>query len=46
MADAILALTANMAMAKQQRIVFEDAWFDADKDDVPETKYGKQAAIS
>jgi hypothetical protein len=39
MADAILALTANMAMDKKQRIVFEDAWFDADKPDVPETKY-------
>ena len=43
MADAILALTANMAMAKRERIVFEDAWFDASKDDVPETKYAKKA---
>lgn len=45
MADAILALTANMAMGKKQRIVFEDAWFDATKDDVPETKYGKQSQV-
>ena len=43
MADAILALTANMAMAKKERIVFEDAWFDAAKEDVPETKYAKKA---
>ncbi len=43
MADAILALTANMAMAKKERIVFEDAWFDATKEDVPETKHGKKA---
>ena len=44
MADAILALTANMAMAKRERIVFEDAWFDTAKDDVPETKHGKPPA--
>jgi predicted dehydrogenase len=43
MADAILALTANMAMDTKQRIVFEDAWFDAAKDDVPETKHAKKA---
>ncbi|MDB5313234.1 MAG: gfo/Idh/MocA family oxidoreductase [Gemmataceae bacterium] len=43
MADAILALTANMAMTKKERIVFEDAWFDATKADAPETKHGKQA---
>jgi predicted dehydrogenase len=43
MADAILALTANMAMAKKERIVFEDAWFDATKEDVPETKHAKKA---
>lgn len=43
MADAIIALTANMAMDSKQRIVFEDAWFDATKDDVPETKHTKKA---
>lgn len=41
MADAILALTSNMAMDKKQRIEFDPAWFDADKSEVPETKYGK-----
>ncbi len=40
MADAILALTSNMAMKTGTRIAFEDAWFDADKPDAPETKYG------
>lgn len=44
MADAIMALTANMAMANRERIVFEDAWFDADKADVPETKHGPKKA--
>ncbi len=43
MADAILALTSNMAMAKKERIVFEDAWFDPTKADAPETKHGKKA---
>jgi predicted dehydrogenase len=43
MADAILALTANMAMARKERIVFEDAWFDPASAEVPETKHGKKA---
>jgi predicted dehydrogenase len=43
MADAILALTANMAMAKRERIVFEDAWFEPNSAEVPETKYAKKA---
>ncbi|MBN9123080.1 MAG: gfo/Idh/MocA family oxidoreductase, partial [Planctomycetes bacterium] len=43
MADAIIALTANMAMANRTRIEFEDGWFDAEKPDAPETKYGKKA---
>ena len=44
MADAILALTANMAMAKKERIEFEESWFDTTKDDVPETKHGSKKA--
>jgi predicted dehydrogenase len=43
MADAILALTANMAMAKRERIVFEDAWFDATSPEVPETNHAKKS---
>lgn len=43
MADAILALTANMAMAKKERIEFKDDWFDASSSEVPETKHAKKA---
>jgi predicted dehydrogenase len=37
MADAIMALTANLAMKHKKRITFKDEWFDADSDAVPET---------
>jgi predicted dehydrogenase len=37
MADAIMALTANLAMKHKKRIVFKDAWFDPTSDAVPET---------
>ncbi len=43
MADAIIALTANMAMAKKERILFEEAWFDPASAEVPETKHGKKS---
>lgn len=37
MADAIVALTANQAMKKRERIEFKDGWFDAEKlKDVPD----------
>jgi hypothetical protein len=36
MADAIVALTANLAMKRRLRIPFEDAWFDAGSKDVPD----------
>ncbi len=36
MADAIVALTANRAMKKQQRIVFDPAWFEASSNEVPD----------
>ncbi len=45
MADAIIALTANMAMKLQKRIEFDPKWFVADKeqgynlDDTPEARY-------
>jgi hypothetical protein len=35
MADAIIALAANQAMRAQQRIPFEEAWFDASSPVVP-----------
>lgn len=43
MADAILALTANMAMTNRQPITFDAAWFDPDSSEVPETKHAKKA---
>ncbi|MFO0826241.1 MAG: Gfo/Idh/MocA family oxidoreductase [Gemmataceae bacterium] len=43
MADAIMALTANMAMDKKERIVFEDDWFKPESAEVPETKHVKKA---
>ncbi|MGE0377813.1 MAG: Gfo/Idh/MocA family protein [Planctomycetaceae bacterium] len=39
MADAIMALTANRAMALRQRIDFKDGWFDPDAPDTPEHDY-------
>lgn len=36
MADAIMALTANLAMKYKKRIEFKPEWFDASKDDCPE----------
>jgi predicted dehydrogenase len=36
MADAIIALTSNQAMHKQQRIEFDPKWFDPETDAVPD----------
>ncbi|MSR30297.1 MAG: Gfo/Idh/MocA family oxidoreductase [Gemmataceae bacterium] len=36
MADAIIALTANLAMKKKQRIEFKESWFDPTSPDVPD----------
>jgi len=36
MADAIIALTANQAMRRRERIEFQADWFDAAKPDVPD----------
>lgn len=36
MADAIMALTANLAMANKKRIEFKDDWFDPTSDACPE----------
>ena len=37
MADAIMALTANLAMKHKKRIVFKEEWFDPDNPATPET---------
>jgi predicted dehydrogenase len=36
MADAIVALTANLAMKRRQRIPFVETWFEAESRDVPD----------
>jgi hypothetical protein len=36
MADAIIALTSNLAMRRHQRIEFKPEWFDAASADVPD----------
>ncbi len=36
MADAIIALTSNMAMREKRRIEFKDAWFDWQSPETPE----------
>ena len=36
MADAIIALTANLAAEQGKPIRFQEEWFDPDKDDTPE----------
>lgn len=37
MADAIMAITANLAMKHKKRIEFKPEWFDYKSDAVPET---------
>lgn len=44
MADAIMALTANLAMTHKQRIEFKDEWFDPDSDSCPEDDFGGELA--
>ena len=36
MGDAIMALTANLAMKKKQRVEFKPEWFDPESDATPE----------
>jgi predicted dehydrogenase len=38
MADAIIALTSNLAMRQHQRIEFKEAWFDPTSTEVPDPK--------
>jgi predicted dehydrogenase len=43
MADAVIALTSNIAMAKQERIEFDPEWFDPESDATPEGIKPRQA---
>src|SRR5207302_7066027 len=38
MADAIIALTSNLAMKHRQRIEFKEPWFDAASKEVPDAE--------
>jgi hypothetical protein len=42
MADAIIALTTNLAMRKGERIDFKPEWFDINSDETPEGKSPKE----
>ena len=46
MADAILALTANMAMDTKKRIEFDPKWFDPDASENPESIYDPKGELT
>ncbi|MCE9546780.1 MAG: Gfo/Idh/MocA family oxidoreductase [Planctomycetia bacterium] len=41
LADAVIALTTNIAIAEGRRIEFDPAWFDPDSDETPNPQLGK-----
>ena len=43
LADAVIALTTNVAMAEERRIVFDPEWFDPKSDAVPAGRAPKAA---
>ena len=45
MADAILALTANLAMKHRTRVEFDPAWFKSDDAAVPEAKFDGRGGV-
>jgi predicted dehydrogenase len=44
MADAVIALVSNMAIAKGERIEFKPEWFDVDRSETPEGVAPREAA--
>ncbi|MEX0716712.1 MAG: gfo/Idh/MocA family oxidoreductase, partial [Planctomycetaceae bacterium] len=46
MADAIMALTSNLAMKHKRRIVFKPEWFDPDSPEAPEEDEQVAAALA
>src|SRR3954451_10248325 len=42
--DAVIALTSNLAIAKNQQIKFDPAWFDPARSETPEGKAPRQSA--
>jgi predicted dehydrogenase len=46
MADAIIALTSNIAIRQQRRIDFKREWFDIDNDATPETDAANSSSVT
>jgi hypothetical protein len=46
MADAIIALTSNIAMKTGRRIEFKHSWFDMESDDTPEVDLKVEGAAA
>jgi predicted dehydrogenase len=44
LADAVIALVSNLAIDKQERIVFDPAWFDVESDATPDGNAPRKAA--
>src|SRR5262249_44425689 len=44
LADAVIALTSNIAMAKRRLIEFDEKWFDYKSDEVPDGSSGEIAS--
>jgi hypothetical protein len=42
MADAVIALTTNIAAKRGETVAFSEAWFDCDKDDTPEAAFAEK----
>jgi len=40
LADAVIALSSNIAMRENRRIAFEESWFDFEKDETPDNSEG------
>lgn len=38
LADTVMALTANVAMRKQEPVIFQDSWYDPASEDAPDTQ--------
>jgi predicted dehydrogenase len=44
LADAVIALTSNIAIKKGERITFDDAWFDIDRSETPDGSTPREAS--
>jgi predicted dehydrogenase len=44
LADAVIALTSNIAIKKGERITFEEAWFNVDRSETPDGSVPREAS--